>query len=421
MAQWRTQKQFFLDETVRRHGLGNSASGLECALCQKALDPGAETPQRIFRCTECGEFLMCQDCCIARHQLSPLHFLKEWTGAYWTSKTLESIGLVYQLGHEGRPCLTPAPHQHCMVVLDTSGIHTLMHNAWYPASITDPATCATFKVLDLFRLLNVVANVNAHDFILTLERSTDAIGTTGLNWVPDRYKAFSRMARQYAFLQRARRAGRAHDPAGLDATKPGELSVICWACPYEGRNLPSDWRDVDPKYKFLYMLIVAVDANFKLKNRLRANERYDPSLGPGWGAFVEPNGYKKHLKNYVGENDMRTLASPTTCIAFAALLQKDTRLTTGLRTSGVGGCVCARHECVRPNGLGDLQKGERYANMDYIVMSALAGFCLMLLTISYDIGCQWKKNLPERNKMLPEHIRLDLDNVEVQCGLPVWH
>jgi hypothetical protein len=29
------------------------------------------------------------------------------------------------------------------------------------------------------------------------------------------------------------------------------------------------------------MLIIALDANFKLKNRLRANERYDPSLGPG--------------------------------------------------------------------------------------------------------------------------------------------
>lgn len=53
------------------------------------------------------------------------------------------------------------------------------------------------------------------------------------------------------------------------------------------------------------MLILALDANFKLKNRLRANERYDPSLGPGWGAFVEPTAYKEHLRNYVGENDVR--------------------------------------------------------------------------------------------------------------------
>lgn len=50
----------------------------------------------------------------------------------------------------------------------------------------------------------------------------------------------------------------------------------------------------------------------------------------------------------------------TTCIAFMALLQKDSKMTTGLRTSGVGACMCARHEVVRPCGVGDLQKGERY-------------------------------------------------------------
>lgn len=34
-------------------------------------------------------------------------------------------------------------------------------------------------------------------------------------------------------------------------------------------------------------------------------------------------------------------------------------MTTGLRSSGVGACVCARHEIVRAQGIGDLQKGER--------------------------------------------------------------
>lgn len=42
-----------------------------------------------------------------------------------------------------------------------------------------------------------------------------------------------------------------------------------------------------------------------------------------------------------------------------ALLQKDSKVTTGLRTSGVGACMCARHEVIRPCGVGDLQKGER--------------------------------------------------------------
>jgi hypothetical protein len=55
----------------------------------------------------------------------------------------------------------------------------------------------------------------------------------------------------------------------------------------------------------LYRLILAMDANFKLKNRIRVHERDDPSLGPGWGAFVEPSAYKDHIKKYVAEKDVR--------------------------------------------------------------------------------------------------------------------
>jgi hypothetical protein len=52
------------------------------------------------------------------------------------------------------------------------------------------------------------------------------------------------------------------------------------------------------------MLILAVDANFRLKNRLHANEHQDPSLGSGLGYFVNEEAYREHLKNYVGEEDV---------------------------------------------------------------------------------------------------------------------
>ncbi|KAJ7080557.1 hypothetical protein C8R43DRAFT_909917, partial [Mycena crocata] len=327
--------------------------------------------------------------------------------------TLTSLGLIYQIGHEGRRCPRPEAVVRTMVVIDKTGVHRvryrycafkrkehanelqqLLRTGWYLATVTDPTTCATFRVLDFFRLMNVVGNVNANDFITALERLSDAT---------DRYKQFIRMARQWAFLQRTRRAGQANDPEGLAATLVGQMMVICWACPYDGRNLPTDWRDVDPRYAFLYMLLLVIDANFKLKNRIRKHETYDPSLGPGYGVFVHPTPYKEHLKGYVGEKD------------------KDTRNTVGLRVSGVGGCVCARHECMRPNGLGDLQKGERYANMDYIVMSSLRGYNLTHLTLSYDIACQWKKGLPDRMQKLPSEIQLIMQGIELQCGLPVWH
>ena len=81
-----------------------------------------------------------------------------------------------------------------MVVLDTQHIHTvcfrycgcdasdhamnleqLLRNGWYPATVVDPATCATFACLDHFRLLNVVGNITVHDFMGTLERQTHAL------------------------------------------------------------------------------------------------------------------------------------------------------------------------------------------------------------------------------------------------------
>ncbi|KAJ6481585.1 hypothetical protein C8R47DRAFT_933115, partial [Mycena vitilis] len=111
----------------------------------------------------------------------------------------------------------------------------------------------------------------------------------------------------------------------------------------------------------------------------------------------------------------------STCIAFAALMQKDTRLTTGLRVSGVGGVVCARHELVRPQGVGDLQKGERYSNMDYIFVSALMGVAALFVAVSYDIACQWQINLPGRLAQMPEHMRINLGLIALVFGLPVWH
>jgi hypothetical protein len=43
-----------------------------------------------------------------------------------------------------------------------------------------------------------------------------------------------------------KRAGRAHDPAGIEATSNGGLMVECPACPHPGRNLPDGWEKAGP-------------------------------------------------------------------------------------------------------------------------------------------------------------------------------
>jgi Kyakuja-Dileera-Zisupton transposase len=59
--------------------------------------------------------------------------------------------------------------------------------------------------------------------------------------------------------------------------------------------------------------------------------------------------------------------------------------------------------------------------MDYIVLSALIGFGLLRLVFSYDIVCQWSKNLGSRMLDYPEHMRIDLDHVEIQNAVPSFH
>jgi hypothetical protein len=130
---------------------------------------------------------------------------QEWNGRFWSDISLATLGLLYQLGHGGFPCPYPDARVHKMTVIEVPIIHQvnvryckcsksdhadnvdqLLRNAWYPASVTDPATCATFKSLDAYRLYNVVGNMNVHDFIRALERATDATASTGMAWLPVR-------------------------------------------------------------------------------------------------------------------------------------------------------------------------------------------------------------------------------------------
>ncbi|KAJ7050750.1 hypothetical protein C8F01DRAFT_1263635 [Mycena amicta] len=437
LKQWRALMPKFLDELMRREGLGHRFNAPKCAVC-------GFSSERIFRCEQCGEFLMCEDCVRDRHWQSPLHRVKEWSGEFWVncavfsthaSSSGTALGMVYQLGHHGFDCVLPETLRRTMVVLHVNGIfkidvvfcgcseslrHRHMHlsqlmdNAWYPATAINPQTCATYEVLDLFRTLQVVGNVNAHDFVRTLERLTDATFTED---IPDRYTAFARMAREYTFTTKLKRAGRAHEDDGIRKTDPGGLAVRCWACPQPGRNMAPGWETASEEEAGKHALMLALDANFRMKNRIRPKERNDPPLGPGLGFFVAPGPYKEHIKNYVTEDDV------STCIAFQALIAKNTRMTTGLRVSGVGGCVCARHGLLRPLGMGDLQKGERYSNMDWIFLCAVNGCAVLRLVVSYDIACQWKQHLLARGQAIGESptIITSLANYRVQFGLPVWH
>ncbi|KAF7290707.1 CxC2 domain-containing protein [Mycena indigotica] len=392
MALWRQMIPAYLGELLRGEALGKDHTRPSCAACGERL---CETPEsRAFRCADCSPFVQCEDCLRQRHEQLPLliaHRFGRDSGAdarffgLQRAKRIQVLEWCINLATMDLHAriLTGECERWWSLMLEVFSRLTSDFALVALVSGTGTHSSLNFSTTpDLFRMLKVVGNMNAHDF--------------------DRYKAFGRMSRQYDFLLRAKRAGRGHVQDGLAETPPGGLAVCCWACPDPKRNLPEGWETVDSSKSYIYSLMLALDANFRLKNRIRGNERHDPSLGSGLGYFVELNEYKEHLRHYVAEEDV------STCIAFAALMQKETRLTTGLRVSGVG----------------DLQKGERYANMDWVFLKAVGGVELKRLVVSYDIACQWKQHIRERAKKLgdkEETIVTKLDDYTLQFALPVWH
>ena len=52
------------------------------------------------------------------------------------------------------------------------------------------------------------------------------------------------------------------------------------------------------------MLTVAMDANFRLKSRLRNTTNTELTLGMGWSYFVDNGPYSEFIKNYIDEEEV---------------------------------------------------------------------------------------------------------------------
>ncbi|KAJ7462644.1 hypothetical protein B0H11DRAFT_1734840 [Mycena galericulata] len=423
----RLLRDIFLMQLLRREGCGDASA----ELCPGCKDPSV-SPQ--YRCEDCaGGLIYCRECCLDRHRANPLHVVYQWSGVFFFKQPLKNLGLRIQMGHPpGEICASPHAGHSDFVVIHDNSIHQvnvdfcgcedrlkagepyiqLLRAGWYPATDDRPQTAATFTVLDKFHLHTLQAKTTAYDFYSVLERLTDSTGVKP----PNRYQVFLRMARQYRHLLMLKRAGRGHDPSGVFGTAPGELAVECPVCPNPRVNLPEDWEKAAPEDQFLYILFLALDACFRLKRRMISSELKDPGLGTGWAYVMENAPYRHFLLTVTDQKEM------STCSGLAALDYANTKFSRGYSTTGVGMGVCARHEFVQANGVGDLQKGERFANMDYIFGSILRHKDPKLRKIiSYDIVCQWWLHLMERLQKLPKLVRLTIILQLFRFVIPKMH
>jgi hypothetical protein len=59
------------------------------------------------------------------------------------------------------------------------------------------------------------------------------------------------MSMQWRHLKLLKWGGRGHDPAGVAATRAGELALLCPSCPRPGINLPEDWEQAPAEFKYV--------------------------------------------------------------------------------------------------------------------------------------------------------------------------
>ncbi|TDL14220.1 hypothetical protein BD410DRAFT_846231 [Rickenella mellea] len=409
MENWIPHRDAFLDEILRVEGRGCSPSGGSCAGC--SIVPG------IIRCWDChGTDIYCEDCTRGRHLHLPLHRVeKRWSDTHFLKTSLKALGVCVQLGHGYQEkCCAPHAGSDTFVVVDVMGIHEvavqfcgceraeqhwiqLLRVRWYPASLDYPKSAATFRVLEQFQMHNFESKGSAWHFYRAIARLTD---NTGCDPPKDRYEIFMRIVQQWRHIRGLKRSGRGHDPRGVDGTEEGECAVLCPACPQPTMNLPDEWKNAPPEVAWLYTLILAMDANFRLKRKKVSSDAVDPALSKGWSYFVEERAFKDHIRYCPTQED-----EPRTCTGFATIRNTNTRDSKGLAATGVAAVVCARHQLVRPTSVGDLQKGERYVNMDYVFLSTLRGQEMNDLILSYDVACQWSVNFRTRLTKFPDKFR----------------
>ncbi|KAK7017019.1 hypothetical protein VNI00_018746 [Paramarasmius palmivorus] len=373
-------RHLFLSELLRGAGRGDARGQETCSVCH---GPPLET---VMEDDELGTRLYrCRDCVLGDLR---------WNGDYFERATLKELGLTYQLNHQSLYCPKPLDCHTQLRILHTNGIHDvslkfcgcgnqipqyqqLLRRGFYPATVHDGRikTAATFQYLELLSLQTLTTKSGTYDFYRALEKLTDGAGIMHLR---SRYRPLRLMIRQWKHLKLIIRSGYAHssDPVTDETLPEGCLTIKCPSCPHPGINLAPGWKaDQENMRKFMYMVSICLDANFRLKLQLVSSYSRDPPLTNGAGYFMER---KKYLEwtTQTGQSD-----EISSCIPLNALAKQNTKFSKGLRYTGVGGACCARTDMVL--ALGNLTKGERYSNMDAVFARAMQAFLGLLYLLAW--------------------------------------
>ncbi|KZP18442.1 hypothetical protein FIBSPDRAFT_893441 [Athelia psychrophila] len=280
--------------------------------------------------------------CPMHNEVSQAPATASFAGTYFADESLPNIGLEVQVGHEDTNCNNPIPKATTFEVVDTSGQHTVTLSFCGCPGAAHPM---------------VPCKLSAYDFYHSLLHKTDNMG-----------------------IQRR-----------------GDGSSLSMGV---RRAL---WMGNVRSSVLLVPIPVDICTNINHRRELQAipqgkDIQSDPALGDGWAHWVPRQPFYEYLLEHGGAVEVNYCDSDLKAINTAARNRKN------YRASGAGVFLCGRHGLLRKNGLGSLQIGERYPNMDYIVFCGL-----------------WSRNLVRRVETLPLHMQVDPNILNKAKTLPKFH
>ena len=203
------------------------------------------------------------------------------------------------------------------------------------------------------------------------------------------------MIREWHHLQLLKQGGRAHAPTGVSGTSPGELAVLCPACPHPNINLPMNWASVDKESEYVFMFTsilhisttvanpsidISTTSPLGLMRAFASNDAKSPvtrrtqNSAPAShmllrgsrtvGILINTSIKMMYVCLICSGVDL-TFIQISTCSGLSAVEHANTKFSKGYATTGVV-CTTCSHEFVLPEGAGQLQKGERFVSLSLL-------------------------------------------------------
>jgi hypothetical protein len=202
---WRPRQTTYLFELLSQEG---PPSTLSCQTCGQSIG-------EFFRCLDCSHRRMyCKRCCVKAHRFLPFHHIQRWTGKFFTAASLYELGFILHIGHGGDPCPAASAWEEedmvlgdmrdgqplvdgdddsedtVMVIVDNGGVYQhkvrwcacknraqpdilLFRMGLFSASIINPKTAFSFRLLDYFHVDAMECRTSASSFFSKLRRLTN--------------------------------------------------------------------------------------------------------------------------------------------------------------------------------------------------------------------------------------------------------